>query len=204
MEIRTEHCLRFLEQVRNVDGDIVECGVGSGATLLPIARWALNEGRDRRVFAADTFEGLPYTDEATPVESDLQVGECAEISAEDFQKLLIQRKLAGVVEPVVGLFEDVLEEGLKGAKIAFAFLDADCYRSTLAAYRIVFPKLSPGAILGFHDYGFVRTPGVTHVVDNEVDMNLFKVMLCGDDCLFLRRKRAPETRPAKPTETSGP
>ena len=50
---------RLLGTVAHVSGDIVECGVGRGDSLLMLALLVCAEGKGRTIWAFDSFEGLP-------------------------------------------------------------------------------------------------------------------------------------------------
>ena len=48
-----------INRVKNIEGDIVECGVGFGHTLFLLLYKATIEGKGRNVHAFDSFEGFP-------------------------------------------------------------------------------------------------------------------------------------------------
>jgi hypothetical protein len=195
MELRTALCLRYLDKmlefpVAKNGGDLIECGVGCGVTSFAMAQWILKRQQNRRLYSCDTFAGLPYTDEASTAgvtKSDLAVGECGGMTLGDFDKQLITRGIRSVVVPVPGLFEDTLEPILCDKKFAFAWVDADLQFSTEVAFRFLHPRLVPNAIIGFHDYGFVRCPGIKIVVDGEVRPLGYKELHCEGDCIFFLR-----------------
>jgi hypothetical protein len=54
---------RMYSKINGVDGEIVECGVGFGRSLLMLAYLLKDESSDRQIFAFDTFEGLPQPTE---------------------------------------------------------------------------------------------------------------------------------------------
>ncbi|RJX30690.1 MAG: hypothetical protein C4516_07945 [Oxalobacter sp.] len=45
--------------IKNIQGDVVECGVGFGHTLLLICQCSHIEGKQRQIWAFDSFEGFP-------------------------------------------------------------------------------------------------------------------------------------------------
>src|SRR5271156_2423194 len=47
----------LLEQTRNIQGDVAECGVFSGATLIPTALYLKQHGIEKAVFGFDSFQG---------------------------------------------------------------------------------------------------------------------------------------------------
>jgi O-methyltransferase len=53
----------------------------------------------------------------------------------------------------VGFIPDTFA-GLELARLAFAHVDVDLYQSALDCIEFVYPRLVPGGILVFDDYGF--------------------------------------------------
>jgi predicted O-methyltransferase YrrM len=128
---------------RPVPGHIIEFGSWKGAStrvirdeLWQASIWDRRQ-RGKRIYACDSFEGLPEDYEhlkkgtfATPVP-----------------------KLKGV-RVVKGFFEDSLTPALAGeiGRISFAHLDADLYSSTMTALNWMTPMLQPGAVLLFDEF----------------------------------------------------
>lgn len=50
-------------------------------------------------------------------------------------------------------------------RIAFAHIDLDIYQSILDSCRFIYPRLSPGGVIVFDDYGFMSCPGAREAVD---------------------------------------
>src|SRR5436190_13975363 len=57
---KTAHFVRMLDQVRDVEGDVVECGVGAGKSFAIIASLVRSSGAERRVWGFS-----PWTSEAS-------------------------------------------------------------------------------------------------------------------------------------------
>ncbi len=49
----------LLERTRHVSGDVAECGVFRGASLIPMAVWATQQNLKKTFFGFDSFEGFP-------------------------------------------------------------------------------------------------------------------------------------------------
>ena len=49
----------LLSQVNDVDGDIVECGVGPGCSIFELSVLSTSKFRSRHIWGFDTFQGLP-------------------------------------------------------------------------------------------------------------------------------------------------
>jgi O-methyltransferase len=187
--IRTKLCLEHLRSVINIPGDIIELGVGMGTTTFPLAL-AL-KGSGKKLYACDTFVGLPYKEDLKLYPEDiqqhaLQEGECKG-SLWLLQEMIRFYEVKDIVIPIEGLFENTLQK-LEAQRFCFAWLDADLYLSTLAGYRFLEDRISSGGVLGFHDYKYIRCPGVDKVVDEVLDRNKFERIEFRDGCIFFRRK----------------
>jgi hypothetical protein len=177
--MRRRLCLNYLELLRFTPGDVIECGVGYGGTSLPMALWLLENCPDKRLFACDTFSGLPHDERR----GQLRAGEWN--FGEAFPRCVDLLPL-GNVRVIRGRIEDTLPK-LTNARFCFAFLDLDLYLSTSAAAEWLTDRMVTGGILGFHDYGFQRTPGVDDVVDLEIDKTKFRRIDEGHNCVFFAR-----------------
>ncbi len=56
---RTLHFERLLQQVEDIDGVIVECGVGAGTSIFNWMLLTKTVARPRKVWGYDTFKGIP-------------------------------------------------------------------------------------------------------------------------------------------------
>jgi hypothetical protein len=126
-----------------VPGHIVEFGVAEGHSTRVIRRALtrhelLHPGRyRRRVYACDSFEGLP------------EKYERAEVGAFACEPPDIRG-----VQIVKGYYDDSLTPALAAevGTVAFASLDADLYSSTMTALRWLTPLLGNGSLLLFDEY----------------------------------------------------
>jgi O-methyltransferase len=144
----------LLDQViaYGVPGDIVEIGCNQGETTVLLQRMVQDLDPSREVHAFDSFCGVPPAapeDEHAYKEGDMAASLPTFLS--HFDKL-------GLPRPRVhqGWFDQTLPAGLPET-IAYAFLDADLYRSTLHALNCVYPRLSPGGICVFGVYWDPKT-----------------------------------------------
>ncbi|MCB1017204.1 MAG: class I SAM-dependent methyltransferase [Acidimicrobiales bacterium] len=124
--------------------DYLEFGVSTGASL----RWwsaALHHPATRLV-GFDTFEGLP--------EDWGKVGAGAFTAGGRVPDIDDDR-----IDYVVGLFQDTLGPWLETAPVGrrtIVHLDADLYSSTLFVLASLAPRLRPGDVLVFDEFGSVR------------------------------------------------
>lgn len=151
--LRMENVRRECERViaENVPGDFVEAGVWrGGATIMMRAVLAAYDIKDRRVFAADTFEGFPAQ---TDADSNFTVGGVADFSVSlDEVRANFARYglLDDQIEFLKGLFKDTLPKA-PVQSIAVLRLDGDLYESTRDGL-VLYDKLSHGGALIADDY----------------------------------------------------
>ena len=59
----TDYCWIILkiQQLKNIEGDYVECGTFEGGTLLPVALYTQQFYINKNIYGIDSFEGFPTT-----------------------------------------------------------------------------------------------------------------------------------------------
>ncbi|MCA1704493.1 MAG: TylF/MycF family methyltransferase [Actinobacteria bacterium] len=144
-----------------VPGDLIETGVWrGGATILMRAVLKAYGVEDRRVWVADSFEGVPPPDPETyPQDKDnpLHTYETLAVSIEQVQANFERYGLLdGQVHFLEGWFRDTLPEA-PIETLAVVRLDGDMYESTMDALVNLYPKLSVGGYLIVDDYGAIPT-----------------------------------------------
>jgi len=162
-----ERCVREVIE-RGIPGDLIETGVWRGGTTI-FMRGILKAYGDteRRVWAADSFEGLPPPDaERYPADrgdvhwSYGQLVVSLEEVRENFARYGL---LDDQVRFLKGWFKDTLP-GAPIGRLAVMRLDGDMYESTMDALDALYPKLSPGGFAIIDDYGAVA--GCRQAVDD--------------------------------------
>ena len=139
-----------------VPGDLIETGVWrGGASIFMRAVLAAHEVKDRIVWVADSFQGLPKPDvDRYPAdEGDIhstyrQLAVSADDVRKNFQKYDLLDEQVRFLE---GWFSDTLAAAPIDA-LAVARLDGDMYGSTWDAITVLYPKLSTGGFLIVDDY----------------------------------------------------
>jgi hypothetical protein len=155
---RLENLQQCIEAIldEGIEGDLIEAGVWrGGASIFMRAVLAAFQVADRRVFVADSFEGLPEPDEDKypadeganfHVHSVLSVS--AEAVADNFRKYGL---LDDQVVFLKGWFKDTLDSSSIG-RLSLIRLDGDMYGSTMGALQALYPKLSPRGFCIIDDY----------------------------------------------------
>ena len=137
-------------------GDFVECGVSYGFLskgITEFVKWNETQANKRTFFLVDTFEGL---DESliTEKEKDQGLSESFQCKypkdtinrvSETFANVKNVRIIKGTV-PII--LPSILTE-----QVAFLSIDMNCAAPEKAALEYFYPKLVPGGVVVFDDYG---------------------------------------------------
>jgi len=142
---------------RHIPGDFIEAGAWrGGATIFMRAVLKAQGITDRRVWVADSFEGLPPPDEkAYPADKGMALNKdnLFAVSLQDVQDNFARFGLLDAqVRFLKGWFKDTLPNAPID-KLAVLRVDADMYESTMEALVSLYPKLSPGGYVIIDDFG---------------------------------------------------
>ena len=147
---------------RKVPGDLIEAGAWrGGVTILMRGILKAYGDTDRKVWVADSFEGLPPFDRARNAGFWYE-GQMA-VSLDE-----VKENFAGygLLDDRVRFLKGFFNKTLPGApidKLAVFRADADLYESTMDALQNLYPKLSVGGYAIFDDY--VQVPGCKRAID---------------------------------------
>jgi O-methyltransferase len=175
-----------------IPGDLIETGVWRGGSCI-LMRAVLRAHGDaaRKVFVADSFEGLPKPDaEKYPQDAgdEHHVHDFLAVSKEEVAGNF--RKYDLLDDRVVflkGWFKDTLP-GAPITALALMRLDGDMYESTMDALNNLYDKLSPGGFCMIDDYAL---DGCRRAVDDfRRQRNISEPMISVDHSCRFWRKRA--------------
>jgi O-methyltransferase len=144
-----------------IEGDIAECGVWRGGSMMVIAQALLALGdRSRTLYLFDTFEGM-----SAPSKEDVSVGGRVAIehikvepqwcyaTIEDVRRNLLSTGYpADKIRFLKGKVEDTIPATLPGP-LALLRLDTDWYESTRHELQHLYPLLKHRGIMVIDDYG---------------------------------------------------
>jgi hypothetical protein len=176
----------------NIEGDIVECGVWKGGSIMAVIDTLLRHNSTMRsIYLYDTFEGMPAS-----TGHDIKKGGArgAGLSAEEIYKNSdpgdlvwcnapldeVKRNIAtmgyppGQLNYVKGKVEDTIPRTIP-EKIALLRLDADFYESTAHELKYLYPLLVHGGVLIIDDYG--DWAGARKAVDEYIAEYSVKILL---------------------------
>lgn len=181
LEIRSMSRLLYqkelFELIRGIDGDIVECGVGEGDSLVD---WAVLMNfeeappAERHLWGFDSFTGFPE-----PAAADRRGTGMKEVHRGDAAVPVdvVRGKLTGVglgawadrhVTLIPGYFEDTVA-GYRGGPIALLHADADLYESYHTVLKALYDRVVPGGVIAFDEYrsasDLERWPGAARAID---------------------------------------
>lgn len=176
-------------QNNNIHGEVVECGVWKGGSMMAVAETLLQSGlANRELYLFDTFEGMP-----PPTEHDVDIaGGTAEILLKSFDKEqegsvwcqatldIVKKALnsTGYPSDKIHYIEGMVEHTIPAfapEKIALLRLDTDWYESTKHEMEHLFPRLVKGGVLIIDDYGHWQ--GARKAVDEYINKNCIKILL---------------------------
>jgi O-methyltransferase len=153
-------------QSLSVAGNFYEAGVFRGGTALLLKRILEKNSGHRECKAGvkqlrlfDTFGGMPETD----AQRDLhRVGDFSDTSLKGVQSLVGTPAWVSYHPGII----PASFAGLESDVITFAHIDLDIYQGILDSCAFIYPRLSPGGVIVFDDYGFMSCPGARQAVDS--------------------------------------
>jgi hypothetical protein len=177
---RTYGLFSLISEIKDIEGDIVEFGVGNGKSFFTWASALKYFGIKKAIYGFDSFEGFPIASKEDLGTRVIEVGTKVEgwthIGGPEYVTNFIAQDES--LDRAKSLFEDGIPEikMIKGyfdkttdlipGKIAFLHLDADLYESTIIPLKHCLPRMSKGGIILFDEYHeFDRWPGVKKAVD---------------------------------------
>ncbi len=156
--------LRFFLS-RLTHGHIVEFGAYRGGNAIFMAAVASQILPGVRVYALDTFEGMPDTDKAKDA---VHMGDFADVDLAELEAYAKQLGLSNL-EFRKGLFQDTAAEVFEEAgAVSLAHIDCDTYSAVAYAYDVVRGFMVPGGYLVFDDATASTCLGATEAVEERV------------------------------------
>ncbi|MDP9341270.1 MAG: TylF/MycF family methyltransferase [Actinomycetota bacterium] len=150
---------------RSIEGDYCEFGVYTGRSFVRAYRAIRaaerkSKGPPRRMFAFDSFEGLPQPGTLDSTYPHFRQGSLS-ATEEEFRANLRRHGVElDRVRVVPGWYDQVLSPGLAERdgleSVAFALVDCDLYESAVPVLEFLTPLLSDGAVLVFDDWYLFR------------------------------------------------
>ncbi|WP_372629559.1 TylF/MycF/NovP-related O-methyltransferase [Cohnella sp.] len=169
----------------DIEGDIVECGVWRGGSMM-LCALTLKQLNcvNRKLYLYDTYSGMPM-----PNKIDINhAGESAidkwlEHNGEHWcespiSEVKINMKKTGYPADNIIFIEGLVEDTIPNvipSKVALLRLDTDFYESTYHELKYLFPILSCNGIIILDDYGHWN--GAKEAIDKYISENNLKLLL---------------------------
>jgi len=166
--------LDLVKKTEDVEGDIVECGVGRGTSFVMLAELIKVLDLAKNLWGFDSFEGFPEPSEEDAGGSGKKVEKGGyRVDQETVHKLLwdcLQDDLflRTHVTLVKGFFEEVLSQAaMRIPAVSLLHLDVDLAQSYTTCLEVLYPKVSPGGVIAFDEYWRESTkyPGARKAID---------------------------------------
>ena len=166
---------QMFTKIYDIEGDIVECGVGAGESLMYLSVFNQIEGKHRNFYGLDSFEGFPKPSiqdisKRNPKEGEWKVTDVESL----YERITCKfggRKFNFDLKLIKGFFEDSITDDLlsefSSRKIALLHIDADLYDSYKVVLERLWDSVSIGGIVMFDEYiaGQEKFPGSVIAVD---------------------------------------
>jgi SAM-dependent methyltransferase len=143
-------------------GHIIEFGSFRGGSAIFMAHVARVLHPGMKVFALDTFEGMPPTDKDVDAHNE---GDFSGVDLAELREFARGQRLDNL-EFHQGFFENTAPDVLASAgAIALAHVDCDVLPSVQYSYEVVKPHMVPGGYIVFDDATVSSCIGATEVVE---------------------------------------
>lgn len=163
-----------LFSVKDLPGEVADLGAMRGGCSLILRQVA----PEKELHIFDTWEGTPYDD---PL--------CHHKKGEWATSLEECRKLVGTNERTYyhpGIFPVDSPDYIKENKYCFVYVDMDTEQATRDAIEFFWPRMVPGGLMVFDDYGWIPCAGVKVAVDDKFGEARCKVI--GYTCIVLKEE----------------
>ncbi|RYZ27744.1 MAG: macrocin O-methyltransferase [Chitinophagaceae bacterium] len=180
--------VNYLEK-NKIDGDVVECGVWKGGSMLATAKiLTQHKSQNRQLYLYDTFEGMPPPTKEDVSYADLAAEKLLKANPDKNKNLVwaysaldeVKQTMSLSTYPpenihyIKGKVEETIPQQVP-EKIALLRLDTDWYESTRHELIHLYPRLVQGGVLIIDDYGFWK--GARKAVDEYFAENNIPILL---------------------------
>lgn len=143
--------------VKDIEGDIVECGSYRCSSAYIMADQLLDGERKLHIF--DSFEGLS---EPSPVDGSYWHTGDLRVAEQDCRRVLER------FQPAVNFYKGWIPSRfpeITDLKFSLVHIDVDLYEPTRSSIEFLYPRMLPGAVLVLDDYGSCLCPGARAAAD---------------------------------------
>jgi len=150
---------QFLQLIKNVEGDTVECGAYKGATSYLICAFIQQHAPSKTHHIFDSFEGL-----SKPGGEDGEYWAAGNLTtAEEICRTNLSQ--FDLVKYYKGWIPQRFSE-VASCTFSFVHIDVDLYQPTHDSIAFFYERLNKGGIMLCDDYGFSTCPGAKKAMDD--------------------------------------
>ncbi len=173
--------LELVDRVSGIEGDIAECGIYKGASLIPLAMYLKEKKSKKRVFGLDSFEGFDASIDfdiklGGAPDDDKHHGGFGEITYDEVAERFVKFHLDDTVQLIKGYFENSLGM-LSNNRFSFVHLDCDIYSSYKTCLEFFYPRMNKGGIVLLDEYNDPPWPGCNKATDEFLKSRANKLQL---------------------------
>jgi len=173
--------------VNNVEGDIVECGVGNGQSLSYILFNLIynKDNFNRKYIGFDSFQGFPDPSSKDNSHRNVKKGEWSHTNEEfvisNLNDLGFEDNDYKKIKFIKGFYEKTFEKEKNNIKkISLLHIDCDLYSSTKISLETWFDKVEKNGIIVFDEYlnSAIEFPGAVKAIDEFLSLYKNQIKIC--------------------------
>jgi hypothetical protein len=183
------------KMIKEIPGEIVECGVFKGASFLRFAmfREIISNPFSKKIIGFDTFDKFPETSfqqDDVAREKFIESAGSNSISKDQLFDVLKHKDINKFVELIDGDITKTIPKYIQShpeLKISLLNLDTDIYEPAVTILENLYPRITKGGILVLDDYG--THPGETKAVDDyfeDHDIKIQKFSFAMTPCYIIK------------------
>ncbi len=179
----------LVDQVKHLEGAMIEIGVWKGGTGALLAKKAELSGFKDNVYLCDTFNGIVKAGEK---DNHYRGGEHSDTSAEIVRSLVEDVFQLKNVRILKGVFPDETAHLIDDKRFRLCHIDVDVYQSSKEIVDWIWDKMPIGGVIVFDDYGYCGCTGVTKYVEERMnDRDKLVVHNLNGHALIIKTTNAP-------------
>ncbi len=168
-ERRMNMFIILLKYLRNVErGDLIEFGSYKGGNAIFLAVVSKVLGLESKVFACDSYEGMPLTDKELDLHNE---GDFSDVNFEILSDYIKDLGLEDLIL-VKGFFSETLKsKQMENLSFSFAHIDCDIYSACVDSFNYLKNRMVSKGYLVFDDATVSSCIGATRFVEKEIIRN---------------------------------
>lgn len=169
--------LNAIQEVKNLSGNIIECGCARCGTTCILANYLKSNNIKKKIFALDSFKGFEKNELEDAIKKGLSTASSKDFTHSSYdyvQKKIKKLRLTKFIIPIEGYFEQILSK--IDSNYCLGFIDCDLKESMTYSAETIWPKLTHGGKIFFDDYyGTQGSKGARSSIDNFVKNHLNEI-----------------------------